>query len=125
MRKLLFVAFIAFGFSVPAHAQQIVFHSSDLPYDAREATCEDIIAQANYNKYTLLMAGGLYASGMHMGDRCVKIDYFKAFEYYKKGGFTEVIERKLQYIKGRADRGHNTSRSWVRKLKKAGYEFPK
>lgn len=130
MRKLSKIALIAFSFSVPAHAQQIVagpnqivFHASDLPYDAREATCDDIIAQANHNKYTMLMAGGLYANGMHMGDRCVKIDYFKAFEYYKKGGFTQQIESSLKYLKARADKGHNRSRYWVRKLKKAGYQF--
>lgn len=125
MRILSLILLFAFAVALPTQAKQIVFHSSQLPYDTKTASCETILENANVNKYTRLTAAHLLMNGKYMGKRCVKVDYIKAFELLKKAGFQDVIDHKLLTLKTRAENGHNTSRSWVRKLKKAGYEFPK
>lgn len=125
MRTLSLILLFALAAASPSQAKQIVFHSSQLPYDSATVTCEVIIEKANVNKYTMLTAAHVLMSGKRMGKRCVKVDYIRALELLKKGGFQDVIDHTLLTLKTRAENGHNTSRSWVRKLKKAGYEFPK
>ncbi|MCF4096972.1 hypothetical protein [Maritalea mediterranea] len=123
MRKFSLILIFALGLASSSQAKQIVFHSSKLPYDTNTVTCEIILEKATVNKYAMLNAAVLLMSGKRMGKRCVEVDYIRAFELLKMGGFHDIVDRKLVTLKTRADNGHNTSRSWVRKLKKAGYNF--
>lgn len=123
MRKLILTAAMALALSPAAHAQQIIYHSSDLPYDSLTATCEEILAHAQHNKYTRLEAASLYIHGKHMGKKCLKIDYIKAFELYAQAGEPRLIQHTLARLQSKADSGHAGTRFLLRKLKKAGYEL--
>lgn len=113
-------AFFLFA-SASVNAQSIVFHSRDLPYDPKTATCDDIIAHMNTNKYTKLMAASLYAHGKHMGKRCFRADYVKAFELYSEIGAMSDMKSILRDIEAKASTGSPLAKSALRKLEKAGY----
>jgi DNA-binding MarR family transcriptional regulator len=66
------------------------------------------------------MAAGLYAHGMHMGNRCIKRDYVRAFQLYQEIGATSSMQSILRDLETRASTGSPRAKSHLRKLEKAG-----
>lgn len=121
MHRYLFAAILFISAGTSAFAQSTSFNSRDLPYDIKTVSCDEIIAHTNTNKHTKAMAASLYAHGMIMGKRCIKIDYIRAFELYIELGNPGAMQPILQHLLSRANTGNPRAISWLKKLKKAGY----
>lgn len=121
MRRFLLALIVVFGPSMAASAATISWKSSDLPYDSKTASCEEILSHTNKNTGTRMMAAGVYIHGKHMGKRCMKPDYVKGFELWNKVGATSQMQSALRALEIKADTGNPFAKSQLRKLEKAGW----
>lgn len=124
IRVLSVIALLSLSVS-SVFAKNIVFNASQLPYDPLKASCKEMIQKTNHNKYTKLLAAHLYLNGKHMGKKCMKTDYIKAFKLYEELKMQDEIQRILQGLQYRADNGDSFAPFTLRKLRKAGYELKK
>lgn len=97
----------------------VQFHSSQLPYDSVTVDCETIIAKANYNKYTKLVAANLYWRGLHLGEYCIKADKVKSVLLYKSSGYNDLVIRKLQTLQHDVDHGSSSKKMRAKRTLKA------
>ena len=105
MKRILTTIFAAVLATAPA------FGAGGLPYDTLTVSCEEIIAKQDINQATKLQAASLYAHGMHMGNRCIKRDYVKAFEIFIKYGRINAANSILNDIEARARQGNPSAQS--------------
>jgi hypothetical protein len=116
MHSLRLVAFVVLAVAVAAPA-----HAQSLPYDIKTATCDEIIAHADDNAATRMVAASLYAHGKHMGKQCIEVDYVRAFELWHEIGAGNTIRSVLNDLTQRANAGNAAAASHLRKLEAAGY----
>lgn len=114
MLKLAAVVALAVVFGGPVNSQ-------DLPYDVKTATCDEIIAHTDDNTLTKMVAASLYAGGQHMGVRCIKADYVRAFELWAEIGHRRSMKSAVHDLLQRANAGNAAAASHLRKLEAAGF----
>lgn len=121
MRRFFLSLLVIIGTSINASAATISWKSSDLPYDSKTASCEEILTHANKNNATRMVAGGVYIHGKRMGKRCMKPDYVKGFELWNKVGATSQMRSVLRSLEIKASTDNPFAKSQLRKLEKAGW----
>jgi len=116
MHSLKLAALIAITLAVAPAVQ-----AQGLPYDFKTVTCDEIIAHADDNAATKMVAASLYAHGQHMGNRCIEVDMVRAFQLWAELGSVASMKTTLREIEMRANAGNPRAQSWLRKLQAAGF----
>jgi hypothetical protein len=74
----------------------------DRPPSVEPQTCEEVLAKENGSAFDMTVAGFLY----YRGDSCVKIDYVKAFELWRRAGNDGAIRTMLKDLRYKAEFGN-------------------
>jgi len=113
---LLLLGLLIVAFSTPA------FSSGPLPYDPREASCQDVFDNAGHSPQAKMLAASINYNGMLMGKRCPDgPDVIRAFELYSELGMTVQMNTLLRQLTRKSDAGNAYSKSVLRQLKRAGF----
>lgn len=84
--------------------------------------CDRVIAEAEKGPKQMIAAGNLYWSGRSWnGEKCMRVDYARAFELFVKAGDRDRANGLLKYLEGKANQGMESARIAIRRLEARGY----
>jgi hypothetical protein len=78
--------------------------------------CDEIIANAHKNREGKIEAALLYYHGKRLGERCVAVDYIKAFELLREAGDTRHYASLLKDLRTKAAAGNPKAVAALKKL---------
>lgn len=80
------------------------------------AACAEILAKAHTSPANMSRAGMLYYHGKHMGERCIKVDYERAFELLRQANDGANFNSLLRNLQTRASTGNPRAVNALRRL---------
>jgi len=110
MSKQVLIALALLALFTPAFAEETV-----------KQYCDRVIADAEKGPEQALAAGHLYRSGTWRGQKCAKVDYARAFEFYVKAGALGDADRLLRDLEYKVNAGMASARIAIERLEARGY----
>jgi len=125
-RTLLAVAVLATLPLAEAAAESRILPKTSLMYQVSatstpaeiKAICAEIIKRQDQSPVAMIDASQLYLHGQLMGNKCGKVDYYKAFTYARASGDAFHLKATLTFIRGRAAGGNPRAVSALAKIEK-------
>lgn len=103
----------------------LILSAAVMPAIAAETSkqyCDRVIAEAEKGPKQMIAAGNLYWSGRSWnGEKCMRVDYARAFELFVKAGDRDRANGLLKYLEGKANEGMESARIAIRRLEARGY----
>lgn len=87
------------------------------PPQTANAACAEILAKANTSPANMSRAGMLYYHGKHMGQKCIKVDYERAFDLLRQANDGRNFNSLLRDLESRASTGNPRAVNALRRLK--------
>lgn len=83
--------------------------------------CERVIADGNKGPKQAYAAAEVYRFGKWQGQKCTKVDYFQAFEFYAKAGAGREIDKMLKELDFKVNAGQVSATRAMERLRAKGY----